>query len=856
MRRPSRSAWTALAGLLAGCAVVVGSADPASAEEVAERPADGVFSIEGHGWGHGRGMSQWGAQGAASQGVSAETIVSTYYPGTARTVLAPAPIRVKLMGDDGTDLQVHAAAGLQVTDLATGTTADLPSGPTRWRVLVDSAGLHVQSLTGTTWSPYALGGGTTHGGPIRFSGPTFVRVAFPNGTSRDYRDAVQAVKTGAAALASVVVLDLEDYLLGVVPREASSSWKPAALQAQAIAARSYSANKRERVGGAGHWDICDTTQCQVFGGSRLYTANGTVTELEPASTSDAVRATTGVVRTYEGRPIFAEFSSSNGGWSTKGDFPYLQAQRDDWDGALPNPVHAWKASLRATDLERRFPAVGTLKRLRVTSRDGNGAWGGRVRTVVLEGVSSSGAPTSVSTTGAGIYNARPWPGSSDGLRSSWWRVVVAETGSTVVTQSSAPTLVRPPGASTGTLTASLRNTGAAAWPVGGLHLAVASPPGEADPLAGGSTRPGAFVRNATRPGATAVEPGETADFAVRLDAAGVQPGTHGRAYRLRIGDGPVFGATVSWSVPVQAPSLTASHAAAPAARPGAAPATPGGPSPVLADGRTVVVARGGSTPVRLQLKNTGNVTWPGGSDGPVQLGTSGPRNRASTAAGDDWLSTSRATRLTTQTAPGGTAALDLVLHGNGRPVGITAEAFEPLWAGAGWIEGAARTLNVIRVDPAVSRLAMLHAAPPAAVSLPNDSTGTTALVVRLRNLGGAAWQVGTERLGTAGDVPYPLATSAWASPSRPPALAANANRPGATAVHPGEIGEWRIPVSATGKAAGTYRLALQAVSGTARYGPSVATTVTVTGAGAPRSTPPATGRSPYKGSGARFVGSR
>ena len=96
-----------------------------------------------------------------------------------------------------------------------------------------------------------------------------------------------------------------------------------------------------------------------------------------------MRATDGVVRTSGGVPIFAEFSSSNGGWSTQGDFPYLRAAQDDWDGALAPSVHAWTAVLRASDLERRFPAVGRLQRVRVTARDGNGPWGGRVRRVVL-----------------------------------------------------------------------------------------------------------------------------------------------------------------------------------------------------------------------------------------------------------------------------------------------------------------------------------------------------------------------------------------------------------------------------------------------------------------------------------------
>jgi SpoIID/LytB domain protein len=274
------------------------------------------------------------------------------------------------------------------------------------------------------WTPFPLGNVSSFVGPVRFSGAPLNRVGFPNGTSRDYRGVVQAVRTGPTALASVVVLDLEDYLLGVVPRESSASWRSAALEAQSIAARSYSANKRDRVAGAGQWDICDTTQCQVFGGTRLYTSTATV-DLEPAATTAAVRATAGVVRTYLGKPILAEYSSSNGGWSTAGSVPYLPARKDDWDGAVPNGVHAWKATLRATDLERRFPTLGTLKRIRVTARDGNGEWGGRVRTVVLEGVSSTGAPTSVTTTGAGVYNARPWPASSDGLRSSWWKLIAS-----------------------------------------------------------------------------------------------------------------------------------------------------------------------------------------------------------------------------------------------------------------------------------------------------------------------------------------------------------------------------------------------------------------------------------------------
>jgi len=824
-------AWSALAGLLASCAVALLAAAPAAsaAEEVVERPADGVFAVEGHGWGHGRGMSQWGAQGAASLGADAESILRTYYPGTARAVLAPAPIRVLLTGDEGRDTQVHAAPGLTVTDAATGATAALPAGPTRWRVSVDAAGLHVQSLTGTTWTPYGLGGATTHAGPVRFRGPTFVRLAYPSGISRDYRGAVQAVRASATALQSVVVLPLEDYLLGVVPRESSASWRPAALQAQAVAARSYSANKRARVAGRGTYDICDTTSCQVFGGSALYSTSGTRTELEPATTTAAVQVTAGVVRTYAGTPVFAEFSSSNGGWSTTGDFPYLRAARDDWDGALPSTVHSWRASLRASDLERRFPAVGRLARIRVTARDGNGAWGGRVTSVVLEGVTATGAPTSVRTTGAGVHAARSWPGHSDGLRSSWWRLAGAaapaaasSVAAVLVAHAPAPVLVRPPGLATGTVTATVRNTGTTAWPTASLALAAVAPAPVPDPLVPGTVA----VRNAVRAGAVTVAPGETATLALPVDAARVAAGTHARSYRLRLGTGAPFGPELAWRVAVQEPRLTAAVTG---------PAVGAAPGTVLVDGRTVVVPRTGWTDVRLAYRATGNLSWPVGPDSPVRLGTSAARNRHSASAGPGWSSTLRpglaleAPAGAAAVGPGGTGSFRLRLHGNGRPAGTTVEAFEPLWAGRGWLEGAARSLVVVRVDPAVSRAAMLHSRSASAVTLAADASGRTTLVVRLRNLGRDPWAVGGERLGTIAGAAFPLA-SGWTSPARPPALAANAVRPGAVSVPPGEVGEWRVPLAAAGRSPGTYVLDLAPVSAAGRYGPTLRTTVTVVAA--------------------------
>ncbi len=830
-RSPSaltKAALVALSALFGGLVVTAGVA---AAEEIYPRDGDSVFAIEGHGWGHGHGMSQWGAQGGASLGRTADQITAFYYPGTAKTVLPNTPIRVLLQADTGADTQVYPADGLTVTDLATNAKATLPTGVERWRSVVDSAGLHVQSYSGGVWRAWALAGKTTLAGPVQFAGPTFVRVLFPNGSSRDYRGAIRSVKTGSATVGSVNALPMESYLMGVVPRESSSSWKPAALQTQSIAARSYSAYKREHAPASQFFDICDTTQCQVYGGAATWSGS-TRTSLEPATTNEAIRATAGVVRTYSGKSIFAEYSSSNGGWSADGGVSYLRAQRDDWDGVVSNGVHSWTATVTAAQIEKRYPAVGTLRRVRVTVRDGNGEWGGRVKQVILEGVDGAGAATSVTTTGAGIYNANPWPANSNGLRSSWWHIAAA-TSSSIVTQSAAPTLVQSPGISTGTLTTTLRNTGSTTWSADRLHLAVASPPGQADPLVGGSTTPGTYTGTATT-----IAPGENADFRFVLTGDGVAAGLHGRSYRLRSGTGALFGTTVSWQMQVNAPVYRAVVAARPvstAARPATAPAD--APSAVFADGRTVVVPINGSTGLRVAAKNTGNITWPAATSSgtpatttpsPILLGTSGARDRVSDSADPSWVSPARASRMggTAPVGPGQAGTFDLTLAGNGKPVGVTSESFEPLWDARRWLDGALTALTVVRVDPATSRIATVDSAPVSSLTLNNAPSGNAVLRVRLRNLGGQPWTIAEEALSASAT---PLSTSAWPASTTPPKLVGSVTRPGQTKVYPGEVGEWRVPLSAFRKAAGTYSVAVQPISpdGTL-YGPKLSTTVTVT----------------------------
>lgn len=415
-QRHSKRALTVVLGLTAALLPALPTA-PAYAEEIYPRPANGVFAMEGHGWGHGHGMSQWGAYGAATLGHSANTILSTYYPHTGAGTIGNPLVHIRLSRDEGVDLHVRSASGLKVGDLARPTARmALPAGPQHWRAVGGATGLHLQYFSSAgAWRTYPLSGATTMAGPVFFYGPPVVRVVYPGGSSVDYRRWVEARRVGSR-VGSVAVMSMDGYLDGVVPRESPASWPGAALRAQAVAARSYAA-----FGIRANGDICDTTACQVFGGTASYTASGSRTQLEQPSTNAAVAVTTGQVRTYGGAPIFAQFSSSNGGYSTAGSQPYLVAKPDPWDGVVPNSVHYWTTGLPASAIERRHPSIGRLARIRVLARDGHGEWGGRVLTARLEGSAGS-----VTVDGSDLYYACPYGSCSyAGMKSSWWHSRVA-----------------------------------------------------------------------------------------------------------------------------------------------------------------------------------------------------------------------------------------------------------------------------------------------------------------------------------------------------------------------------------------------------------------------------------------------
>ena len=383
-------------------------------------PATGLV-VTGHGYGHGHGLGQYGAQGAALRGTGAAAILDHYYPGTLPGPLpAPATVRVLVSADTDDDVTVRADPGLALAD-ADGARWVLPAGPAAWRVTADAGGgQHVAALSAAGWQPWTSPTGRSGFTELTLSGLSRLRLDLPGGGGRAYRGSLTAARAGGSALDTVDTLPVEQYLYGVVPREAPASWLPAALQAQAVAARTYAAYLRGASTGRAY-DLCDTTSCQVYGGSASYTAGGALTELEQASTSAAVDATAGSVRLYAGRPAFTQFSSSSGGWTSSGGLPYLPAAPDPWDDFAGNPVHTWTATLTPAALAAAYPVLGAVRSLSVLARDGNGDGGGRVTSVLLQGTSASGAATSLTVSGTDLSSRL-------GLRSTWWTPTGAPTG--------------------------------------------------------------------------------------------------------------------------------------------------------------------------------------------------------------------------------------------------------------------------------------------------------------------------------------------------------------------------------------------------------------------------------------------
>ena len=335
------------------------------------------FRLLGHGFGHGVGLSQWGAYGYAKHGANYRKIVTHYFKRTELDKFrANKRVRVLLATTSG-DVSFSGAKRACGFDLRPKSTyvASRNGGKVR---LERPTG---KRLAGCGSKLVAKG----VSGPIHIGGQGAFR-----------GDLVAAAADGQLYVVNQVGLD--DYIQGVIPNEMPTSWPKAALQAQAVAARSYALATDS---GGDIFDQYSDTRSQVYGGLRT----------ETAATNRAVRRTKLEVLTYRGDVIPAFFYSSSGGRTENVEFgfpggepkPYLESVRDPYDDASPD--HRWKETYTRRELQAKLSGLvqGRLLGINVTKR------GVSPRIVTAKIVGSNGK---TSVTGSDLRLRL-------GLRSTW-----------------------------------------------------------------------------------------------------------------------------------------------------------------------------------------------------------------------------------------------------------------------------------------------------------------------------------------------------------------------------------------------------------------------------------------------------
>ena len=340
----SRLAWARAAfSLLTVSALLVVAPTPAGAA-----PPD-TFTFVGSGFGHGVGMSQWGAYGQALEGRTATQILQHYYSGTTVSPVDDSmPIRVNLL-EDAPTAQARGEA--------------LSPGGGSIRVVAGAATLDAApsdvvsfSVAGTMVSVSRQGASPVAADVVRVQWAESSTVVNFIGSGESFDSANHRYRYGEVDLAVVdgalqVVNTLNlhgGYLRGI--NEVPSSWPTEALNAQVIAARTFalrSVREGERPECRCH--VVDTVADQVFSGWSKESEPTFGARWVAAVDATSPSAETGLVVLHSGAPISANYFSSSGGrtesnvdgFGSTSAVPYLKSVDDRWSLASHNPFSSW-----------------------------------------------------------------------------------------------------------------------------------------------------------------------------------------------------------------------------------------------------------------------------------------------------------------------------------------------------------------------------------------------------------------------------------------------------------------------------------------------------------------------------------
>ena len=301
--------------------------------------------VTGHGWGHGVGLSQWGAYGYALHGWNYKRILSHYYPGTRMGHTGELRVRV-LLTRAANSVTVGCAAPMRVTDGRRLTRTLQPRVYGVGPKLALPVGRHGLGLSFGRLAVFDCARA-----PLTFDGRAY------HGTL--------LLRSDGSHVSVVNAVSLDTYLRGVVPSESPSHWPLAALEAQAVAARSYAVYELRP---NAFYDLVPTTADQVYGGVMS----------ETPRSDQAVYATLGQVLTYDGQVARTYYSSSSGGrteavqdaWPGSAPIPYLRSVSDPYDTYSPH--HDWGPyELSGARLAARLGLGSPVEWLRVQR---NEAW--------------------------------------------------------------------------------------------------------------------------------------------------------------------------------------------------------------------------------------------------------------------------------------------------------------------------------------------------------------------------------------------------------------------------------------------------------------------------------------------------
>lgn len=296
--------------------------------------------VHGRGFGHGVGMSAYGAYGYAEHGKGYRFILGHYYTGTSLGTVQGAHVVRVLLGIEPGDVGFSGATSACGVRLEPGRSYEAHRAGNSVE-LRSSGG---KRLAGC-------------GRKLRAAGPGKVTVA-GYGT---YRGALETVPTEsrAGSLNVVDALALEQYVKGVMPNEVPPSWPAEELKAQAVAVRSIAL--AGDVGGNG-FDLYSDTRSQVYKGL----------ESEYPSTNAAVAATRGQVVMYGGKVAQTLYSACSGGHTESAvnvfgsPVPYLVGVSDPYDSACP--LHEWTLKFSGPEISAKLASYlqGRLRKVVVT----------------------------------------------------------------------------------------------------------------------------------------------------------------------------------------------------------------------------------------------------------------------------------------------------------------------------------------------------------------------------------------------------------------------------------------------------------------------------------------------------------